>query len=95
MSIEKMEEDQHADVFVTEIGNIMGPQIISILDEQTVKHTFIKEDIFTQEKVQKSNEPAESFLHDGRYAADKFYSIIPDTRAAGVSSAAINQIEAF
>lgn len=39
---EKMEEDNEGEIFMTEMGHVMGPQIISILNDRAIKNVFTK-----------------------------------------------------
>ncbi|KAI0991241.1 hypothetical protein K3495_g16946, partial [Podosphaera aphanis] len=66
--------------------------MLAVLDDQSVHHTFTKEDKFQQILPQ---EPIEAFTFDGRYSADQFQGIMPDTGAAGVSTAGLPQFEAL
>ena len=72
-------EDYSPDQYFTEYGEVNGTQTVAVLNDQSTLHSITKLDIF--------NEPKESsaFSFDNRYSANVFYSIMPDTRAAGVS----------
>jgi len=67
------------DQYFTEYGKVDGIQTITILNNQSTLHFTTKLDIF--------NELRESsvFSFNNRYSANIFYSIMPDTRAVGVS----------
>ena len=74
-------EDYLPNQYFTEYGEVNGTQTIAILNNQSTLHSIIKLDIF--------NKPRESstFSFNNRYLVNIFYSIIPDTRAVGVSTA--------
>ena len=65
--------------YFTKYSEVDGTQTVTILNNQSTLHFTIKLDIF--------NKPRESstFSFNNRYSANIFYSIILDTRAAGVS----------
>jgi len=67
--------------YSTKYGKVNGTQTIAVLNNQSMLYSIIKLDIF--------NKPKESsvFSFNNRYLANVFYSIMPDTRAAGVSTA--------
>ncbi|KAI0995922.1 hypothetical protein K3495_g12260 [Podosphaera aphanis] len=92
MTLEEEGEHQKCELFMTELGEVRGAQILAVLDDQAVHHTLTKEDKFQQILPQ---EPIEAFTFDGRYSADQFQGIMPDTGAAGVSTAGLPQFEAL
>jgi hypothetical protein len=74
-------KDCPSDQYFTEFGSINGIQTVAALNDQSTLHSVTKIDIF--------NKPKESstFSFDDRYLANVFHGIMPDTRAAGVSTA--------
>ena len=82
-------EDEEADQFFTEYGQIDGLQTISVLSDQSVFHAVTKIDVF--------NEPTENsvFTFNDRYSANIFQGIMPDSGAAGVSTAGKPQVTAL
>ena len=74
-------EDYLPNQYFTKYGKVNSTQTIAVLNNQSTLYSIIKLDIF--------NKPKESsvFSFNNRYLANVFYSIIPDTRAAGVSTA--------
>ena len=72
--------------YFTKYGKVNSTQTVTILNNQSTLHFTIKLNIF--------NKPRESstFSFNNRYLANIFYSIIPDTRAAGVSTAGEPQV---
>jgi len=72
-------KDYSPDQYFTEYGEVNGTQTVAVLNDQSTLHIIIKSDIF--------NEPKESsmFSFNNKYLTNVFYSIMPDTRATGVS----------
>jgi hypothetical protein len=66
--------------YLTELSEVNSIQTITILNNQFTFYFIIKLDVF--------NKPKESsaFSFNNRYLANVFYSIMPDTRAAKVST---------
>ena len=73
-------KDYSPDQYFTKYSKVDSTQTVAILNNQSTIYSITKLDIF--------NEPKESsaFSFDDRYSANVFYSIIPDTGAAGVST---------
>ncbi|PVH90773.1 hypothetical protein DM02DRAFT_577620, partial [Periconia macrospinosa] len=82
-------EDYSSDQYFTEFGEVDGTQTVAVLNDQSTLHSVTKLDIF--------NEPKESsaFSFDDRYSANVFHGIMPDTGAAGVSTAGEPQVRAL
>jgi hypothetical protein len=72
-------KDYSPNQYFTEYSKVDGIQTITILNNQSTLHSITKLDIFN--KLKESS----IFSFDNRYLVNVFYSIIPDTRAAGVS----------
>ena len=71
----------YSNQYLTELGKVNNIQTVTILNNQSIFHSIIKLDIFN--KLKESS----IFSFNNRYSANVFYSIILDTRAAGVSIA--------
>ncbi|KAJ5904893.1 uncharacterized protein N7473_001809 [Penicillium subrubescens] len=87
-----IEDDEH-EGFFTELGEVDGIRMISILNDQSAYHFFTKDDIFQQRQA--NGQAIEVFTLDNRYSADTFQGIMPDTGASGVSSAGEPQFKAL
>ena len=72
-------KDYSSNQYFTKFDKVNGTQTVTILNNQSTLHSITKLDIF--------NKPRKSFTFsfNNRYLANIFYSIILDTRAAGVS----------
>jgi hypothetical protein len=64
---------------------------VSILNDQSVYHTFTKEDVFKTEPTITTD----VFTFEDRYSSDIFQGIMPDTGASGVSLAREPQFKAL
>jgi hypothetical protein len=87
-----IEDDGH-EGFFTELGEVDGIRMISILNDQSAYHFFTKDDIFQQRQA--NGQAIEVFTLDNRYSSDTFQGIMPDTGASGVSSAGEPQFKAL
>jgi hypothetical protein len=78
--------------YTTELGDINGIETMEILSNQSAFYSITKTDVFNE----KSNpdEPHSAFVLD-RYLSEIFQGIIPDSRAAGVSTAGEPQVTAL
>jgi hypothetical protein len=81
MEVSENEEFYDFDNYITELGEVNGPETVAILNDQSVFHSLTKTDIFKL--------PATSsvFTFDNRYSSGTFQGIMPDSGAAGVSTA--------
>ncbi|KAJ5900234.1 uncharacterized protein N7473_004304 [Penicillium subrubescens] len=86
-------EDNRHKGFLTELGEVDGIRIISILNDQSAYHFFTKDDIFQQRQA--NGQAIKVFTLDNRYSSDTFQGIIPDTGASSVSSASEPQFRAL
>jgi hypothetical protein len=77
--------------YLTDYGPIDGNNTVAILNEQAALHGFTKADIFNQEPL----EPANQFYFKDYYFSETFQGIMPDTGAAGVSTAGEEQYKAL
>ena len=78
--------NNYPDQYLTELSKVNSIQTVIILNNQSIFYSIIKSDIFNKLK--------ESFIFsfNNRYSANIFYGIIPDIRAAGVSTAGKPQV---
>jgi hypothetical protein len=69
------------DNYVTELGEINRPETVAILNDYSVFYSLIKTDVF--------NLLAEPlvFIFNSRYSSETFQGIMPNSGAAGVSTA--------
>ena len=82
MDIEIKDYNNFADYpnqYLIELSKVNSIQTIIILSNQFIFYSITKLDIFN--KLKKSS----AFFFNNRYSVNIFYSIMPDTRAAGVS----------
>src|SRR6266487_3780770 len=84
--------------YMTELGEINGIQIVSILNNHSAYYTFTRDNMFkwsdTQDLFPKpglGSEPS-MFTFNDRYSLYKFQGIMPDSRAAGISLASELQV---
>jgi hypothetical protein len=79
----------YPDQYLTELSEVNSIQTIAILNNQFIFHFITKSDIF--------NKPKESsiFSFNNRYSVNVFHSIMPDTRATGVSTVGKPQVQAL
>jgi len=87
-----MEMEIETETYLTELGEIDGVQTVAILNDQSTLHAVTGKDPF--------NEPAEpnetsAFTFDDRYSSNIFQGIMPDSGAAGVSTAGNSQFLAL
>src|SRR5260370_27663467 len=79
-----MEMEIEHENYLTEFREINGIRTVAILNDQSNLHAIIRKDLF--------NEPADpiktsAFTFDNRYSSDIFQGIMPDSGAAGISTA--------
>jgi len=82
-------EDYSSDQYFTEFGKVDGIQTVAVLNDQSMLHSITKSDIFNEAKE------SSTFSFDDRYSANVFHGIMPDTGAAGVSTAGEPQVQAL
>ena len=75
--------------FLTELGQVDGLKTVSVLQDQTVAHIVTRNDMF-QHPYETS-----AFTFEGRYSSETFQGIMPDTGAAGISTAGEPQLQAL
>ena len=71
--------NDYPDQYLTKLNKVNNIQTVVILNNQSMFYSIIKSDVFNKLK--------ESFIFsfNNRYLVNVFYSIILDTKAAGVS----------
>jgi len=74
-------KDYSPDQYFTKYSEVNSTQTVAILNDQSTLHSVTKLDVFN--KLKESS----TFSFNNRYSANVFYGIMPDTRAAGVSTA--------
>jgi hypothetical protein len=79
--IDENEDFYDFDNYVTELEEINRPETVTILNNYSVFYSLTKTDVF--------NLPAEplAFIFDSQYFSKTFQDIMPDSGAAGVSTA--------
>jgi hypothetical protein len=77
--------------YMTSYGTVDGSSTVALLNEQAALHGFTKWDVFNQEPLER----ADQFYFRDRYSSETFQGILPDTGAAGVSTAGENQVIAL
>jgi hypothetical protein len=77
--------------YTTELGEINGIQTVSILNDHSAYYAFTRDNMF---KLSSTHNPLISsvFTFDNRYSSYEFQGIMPDSRAAGISSASKPQV---
>ena len=90
-----------SECFFTNYGEVDGAQLISILNDQTTYHAFTRDNKFVTEKSMENEqrrlmkEKGLSAFMSERYSCQVFQGIMPDSGAAGVSSAGEPQVRAL
>ena len=74
--------------YITELGEINGIQIVSIFNDYSTYYIFTRDNMFKLSIIQNlfPNKPS-AFTFNNRYSLYKFQGIMPDNKAAGISSA--------
>ncbi|KIM93291.1 hypothetical protein OIDMADRAFT_138097 [Oidiodendron maius Zn] len=80
-------EDIPYEHFLTELGEVKGLETVAILNNQSAMHLITRTDMFRTENS--------AFTVSGRYSSDVFQGIMPDSGAAGVSTAGEPQFRAL
>jgi hypothetical protein len=81
---ENSEKWLELDTYTTELGEIDGRETVQILANQAAFHAVTKTDVFN--KLTETQETSSAFMLD-RYSSETFQGIMPDSGAAGVSTA--------
>lgn len=87
-------EDYPAEQYLTEFGNVEGTCTVAVLNDQSALHSITRSDIFNEPQTHKP-QIREIFSFDDRYSEQIFHGIMPDTGAAGVSTAGESQVRAL
>lgn len=89
--------DDRNENFFTEFGEIDGAQTVAVLRNQSVFHAFTKADIFNQKSSESTFKLTKDsvFTFNDRYTSEIFQGILPDSGAAGVSTAGESQCAAL
>lgn len=80
-------KQEESEQFLTEFGEINGFKAMPILNDQSVRHEITRSDVFTNSY--------NIFTVNRRYSSDAFQGIMPDSGAAGISTAGEPQVEAL
>jgi hypothetical protein len=80
--------------YTTKLGEINGIQTVFILNDHSAYHTFTRDNMF---KLSSTHKPpvSSAFTFDNRYSSYEFQGIMPDSEAAGISSAGEPQVQAL
>jgi hypothetical protein len=79
--------------YITELGEIDGVQTIFILNDHSVYHVFMKDNMFKLSSTQNPQTIFFAFIFDNRYSSYEFQGIMPDSEAAGISLAGEPQVQ--
>jgi hypothetical protein len=85
-----MEMEIETENYLTELREIDGTQIVAILNDQSTLHVVTRKDPFDELAEAEPNEIS-AFTFDNRYLSNTFQGIMPDSGAAGVSTAGNRQ----
>ena len=84
---EWLAEDVQPSLFLTEYGEVDSYKAIALLNDQSVIHEMTQLDVFVN--------PYNVFTVGGRYSANAFQGIIPDSGVAGISIVGELQVKAL
>jgi hypothetical protein len=79
--------------YITKLGEINGVQTVSILNDYSVYYTFTRDNMFKLSSTQNPQTIFSAFTFNNRYSSYEFQGIMPDSRAAGISSAGEPQVQ--
>jgi hypothetical protein len=79
----KIDNDPY-DTYLTELGEINGTQMITILNNQSTLHMVTGEDPFDKEVEPKETS---AFIFDNYYLLNLFQGIMPDSGVVGILTA--------
>ena len=88
MEIELGEEEEVYENYITELREVNGPNIVVILNDHSVFHSLTKTDMFDLKSHL-------TFTFNNRYSLGIFQGIMPDSGAAGISTAGEPQFTAL
>jgi hypothetical protein len=78
--------------YITELGEIDGVQTVFILNDHSVYYTFTRDNMFKLSSTQNPQTIFFAFTFDNGYSSYEFQGIMPDSGAAGISSAGEPQV---
>ncbi|RKF77456.1 integrase and RNaseH domain-containing protein [Golovinomyces cichoracearum] len=81
----QIEDEKCHDGFFTEFGEINGAHMVAILNDQSTLHAVTTKDLFKEPF--KPEKDTSTFTFESRYSSEIFQGIMPDSGAAGVSTA--------
>ena len=84
LMVEMEIENEGIDMFFTSFGEVDGLETIAILNDQTTRHAITKENMFDEKNYQSNSS---TFTFNDRYSSETFQGIMPDSGAAGISTA--------
>ena len=87
-----MKIEENCGSFLTELGLVNGYNTVAILNDQSILHSLTKDDPF---KPMSFSTSSTAFTFTDRYSSRKFQGIMPDSGAAGVSTAGEPQFKAL
>ncbi|KAI0992585.1 hypothetical protein K3495_g15600, partial [Podosphaera aphanis] len=91
----EMENQEEFENFFTEFGILNGTATIAILHDQSVLHAISQQNPFDPTVYCNPRETNDVFTFNDRYSSDNFQGIMPDSGAAGVSTAGHPQFQAL
>jgi hypothetical protein len=86
---EDWKDEDEPEGFFTEYGEVNGRQMIQVLNDESTKHAFLQRD------PTKDSYEGEAFVIGDRYSSEVFQGIMPDSGAAGISTAGKQQVQAL
>ena len=92
MDIELGDNKYDFDTYITKLGEVNGPATVAILNDHSVFHSITKSNIF---HIPTRPQDHSVFSFNNRYSSETFQGIMPDSGAAGVSTARENQVIAL
>lgn len=88
--IDDWNTDEEKDSFFSEYGLVNEPKAIQVLNEESVRHAFSRQD-----QMRSSSYEGEAFVVEDRYLTEVFQGIMLDSGAAGISTAGKQQVQAL
>ena len=88
-------KDEENDQFFTDFGLINGTETIAVLNDRSTLHAFTKADPFDETEATSNQLLDETLTFHSRYTSETFQGIMPDSGAAGVSTAGKPQVLAL
>jgi hypothetical protein len=91
MNIKECDDNDPPYQYLTEFGEVDGTEAVILLNNQSMLHAVTKIDVFNEPK----GVPTSAFTFDSRYSGTTFQGTMPDSGAAGVSTAGLPQVTAL